>query len=103
MVIVIEVNYLDHQYSSIMLAHGKRKYIPKFEKYCTHCILAHASPWKAKVYNEKLDTFKQRRVAYILGVVGCSVGRLISWSFGLQNVLKIFERDLVSVFRPQKV
>ena len=39
--------------------------------------------------------FKQRRVAYIDGVFG--------WSVGLQNILKILEISVVRVFMPLEV
>ena len=43
--------------------------------------------------------FNRRRVAYIDGVFGWSVGR----SVGLQNILKILEISVVRVFMPLEV
>ena len=47
--------------------------------------------------------FKRWRVAYIDGVVGWSVGRLVGWLVGLQNILKILEISVVRVFMPLEV
>ena len=51
------------------------------------------------LFNRENSIFKRRRVAYIDGVVGRSVG----WSVGLQNILKILEISVVRVFMPLEV